>query len=836
MPMSTPRFTLPDLPVCAVLPELLSQLSTHAGVVLEAPPGAGKSTVVPLALLQSELTGNQRILMLEPRRLAARTVAHRMSSTLGEPVGQTVGYRTRLDTAVSARTRIEVITEGILLRLLEADPSLADVAFVVFDEFHERSLQADLGLALCLDARKQLDANFKILVMSATLDGLAVAQLLGGAPIVRAQGRRYPVEVRYAAQAVDRLVPAVTATVRKALTEASGDVLVFLPGTGEIRQTEAALHSSQLPSNIHVLSLYGELASDAQDAVLRPAPAGSRKIILATSIAETSLTIEGVRIVVDSGLARRNLFDPVTGMNALVTVRASLSSAEQRRGRAGRTASGVCYRLWTQSAESSLATYIPAEILEADLAPLALALAVWGTPARQLTWLDAPPAPHLNQAQTLLKELNALDDQYRLTETGRQMASMGMHPRLARLNVAGRALGCERLSAELAALLMERDIVRTRPQERDADLRKRILLLRGDGVAHLEADRAALARARQLVKHSGASGLTERDHVDYAGALLAVAYPDRIAMRRGDTARYLLANGRGASFKDVDALSRCPLLVIAELDGADRDARIFLAAPVSLAALAESVGHRLQWVDQVSWDDREQAVMARRERRLGALVLEDRPWPEAPEEALTQAMLEGMKAMGLNALPWSRDSNALKLRAQFIAALPGEEGLWPDLSDEGLLASLSDWLLPWLSGCTRRSHLSRLNMSHIVEALLGYERKQKLDAWAPTHLTVPSGSRLPIDYEGDSPALSVRLQELFGLKSTPRLAGGRVPLTLRLTSPAGRPVQVTRDLDSFWARGYAEVRKELKGRYPKHYWPEDPLTAEPTARARPRPT
>lgn len=826
---------LPDLPVRAVLDELLEALADVPNVVLEAPPGAGKSTLVPLALWASPAFGGGRVIVLEPRRLAARAVATRMAVTLGEPVGRTVGYRTRLDTRVSSATRIEVVTEGILLRLLEADPGLGDVAIVVFDEFHERSLNADLGLALCLDARRTLDARFRILVMSATLDGVAVARLLGDARIVRAQGRVFPVEVRHAARAPDRIIPALASTVRRALDEDEGDVLAFLPGAGEIRQAEAALEAIGLPRGTRLLTLYGELAAEAQDAALSPAPRGERKVILATSIAETSLTIDGVRIVVDAGLARRSVFDPVTGMSGLLTVRASRASAEQRRGRAGRTASGVCYRLWTEAAERGLAPYTPAEIVEADLAPLALALAAWGTAAADLDWLDPPPAPHLAQAHDLLVSLGALDADLRITAAGRQMAALALHPRLARLTLEGRATGRERLAAELAALLTERDVVRTRPLERDADLRKRVLLLRGESVAHLDADRAALARVRDLARSQHAGRPGPRDDPDGAGALLAVAYPDRVALRRDQPGRYLLVNGRGATFTGADGLAREDLLVIPALDGADREARVHLAAPVDREALEAALAERILAEHQVGWDSRAEAVVARRVRRLGALVLEDSPWPTAPPDGLVAAMLAGLAELGIGALPWTDASRSLQARLAFVARLPGIEPGWPDVSDEGLAADLEAWFGPWLDGCLRRSHLARLKLVDILMARVPYALARRLDELAPTHYVVPSGSRVPIDYGGEEPALNVRLQELFGLRTTPCIAAGRVPLLLRLTSPAGRPVQVTRDLESFWSRGYAEVRKELKGRYPKHYWPDDPLTAQPTARARPRP-
>ena len=832
MPRDLP--SLPVLPVSGVLPELIAALGTASGAVLEAPPGAGKSTLVPLALLASPVAAHGRILMLEPRRLAARAVATRMSATLGEPVGATVGYRTRLETRVSGATRIEVITEGILVRLLDADPALEDVAVVIFDEFHERSLNSDLGLALCLDARRELGAKFRLLVMSATLDGAAVATLLGNVPVIRAEGRQYPVELRHAERAPEQLIAGVTATIRRAVTESPGDALVFLPGMGEIRRTAAALESAGLPPDVRVLALYGELAPAAQDAALSPAPPGTRKVILSTAIAETSLTIDGVRIVIDAGLARRSLFDPVTGMSGLVTVRASRASLEQRRGRAGRTASGVCYRLWPESAERSLAAYTPAEIEETDLAPLSLTLAAWGTPASALSWLTAPPAAQLASAQALLHDLGAVDAERRITALGRRMAGQGLHPRLARLLLAGSARGAERLAAELAALLTERDIVRGVPGQRDADLRKRLLLLRGEAVVGLDADRGALARVRDLVRRYTTRPAGAADDVDGAGALLAEAYPDRVAARRADGLRFLLANGRGAIFTGADALAREPFLVVPELDAAERDARIFLAAPVSRSELDTHLAERIETRATVSWDARSEAVSARRERRLGAVALESGPWDDAPAEAVTAAMLEGLSALGIGALPFSRDATALRHRLSFVASLPGQQGRWPDASDAGFMADLRGWLEPWLEGVTRRSHLTRLNMMEVLRGRLPYALQSELENLAPTHFVVPSGSRLPIDYETE-PALTVRLQEMFGLAETPRVGGNRVPLLLKLTSPAGRPVQVTRDLASFWSRGYAEVRKELKGRYPKHHWPDDPLTAAPTARARPRP-
>jgi ATP-dependent helicase HrpB len=835
-PMTRPA-SLPELPIRDALAPLASALAANPAAVLEAPPGAGKSTVVPLALLDSAWLAGKKIVVLEPRRLAARAVASRMAHTLGEPPGRRVGWRMRLDTRVGPETRIEVVTEGILARMLADDPALEDVGLVVFDEFHERSLQADLGLALCLDARRNLREDMKILAMSATLDGDAVAALLGGVPVIRSAGRSFPVEVVYARRVPEHVEREVANTVRRALDEAPGDALVFLPGAPEIRRVERSLVDAGLPPGVRVLPLYGELPPDAQDDALRPGAPGTRKIVLATSIAETSLTIEGVRIVVDGGLARRSRFDPASGMSRLETLRASVASTEQRRGRAGRLAPGVCYRVWTEEQQRQLAPATAPEILEADLAPLALDLACWGTAADALAWLDPPPPPHLAQARDLLAALGAVDAGGRVTAEGRRMAGLGLHPRLAHMLLRARDRGALRLGSELAALLTERDVGRPRPGERDADLGKRLELLRGGQVVGLDADRGAVQRARRLADTWARSlgGRTAGGGMagDPApGVLLAHAYPDRIGRRRGGTGRYLLANGRGAAFQGPDALAAHEFLVVADLDAGEREARIQLAAPLARDDLEAEFGARIVTGERVEWDRREQAVVARRERRLGAVLVDEGPLASAAPERQVAAMLAGVRDLGLEALPWTKPARAFQARLAFLHRL--EPGAWRDVSDAALLATLEDWLAPYLDGVTRRDHLARLDLVAILRAGLDYAAQQALDRLAPTHLEVPSGSRIPIDYSGDAPSLAVRLQEMFGLDRTPAVGGGRVPLTVELLSPAGRPVQVTRDLVSFWARGYPEVRKELKGRYPKHYWPDDPYQAEPTARVRPR--
>lgn len=836
-----------QLPVAGLLPALTEALATQANVVLVAPPGAGKSTGVPLALLaDGRLRG--RIILLEPRRLAARAVATRMAKLLGEPLGQTVGIRTRLETRVSAATRLEVVTEGVLTRMLQADAALEGVALVIFDEFHERSLNADLGLALCLDAQANLRDDLRLLVMSATLDAASVAGLLGGdgrdCPVLSSEGRAFPVETRHLGRAQpDSLARDVAAAVRRALTDEPGDLLVFLPGAPEIRRVMRLLAEPAPPAGVHVLPLYGDLTPADQDAALGRAPAGVRKVVLATAIAETSLTIEGVRVVIDCGYARRARFDPVSGMSGLETVRVSRAAADQRRGRAGRLEPGTCYRLWPEEQTRALAAQTPAEILEADLAPLALELACWGVAdPGQLRLLDAPPAATFAQARDLLTRLGALDAAGSITAHGRGMARLGLHPRLAHMVLAARPLGLANLAVDIAAVLSERDLFRAGTGLRNADLRLRVEALRREAAtpAGLELDRGACERARRLVSQWRRElGLDSREvaDVDGAGILLAFAYPDRIGRARGADGRYALSGGRGAFFAEPQALARSEFLVAAELDAGEREARIFLAAPVTLDELERHCAQAIELRDVVRWDAREQAVIARRERRLGAVLLEERR-PERPDAArVLAAMLEGIASLGLEAMPWTREARALQRRAGFARSmLDPRDPPWPAVDDETLATTLADWLAPWLDGISRRDHLSRLDLLEILRGHLGYAAQKRIDELAPTHLVVPSGSRLPIDYtDTAAPSVSVRLQEMFGLTETPRVGGGRVPLTIELLSPAQRPVQVTRDLRSFWERGYVEVKKELKGRYPKHYWPDDPLTATPTHRARPRP-
>jgi ATP-dependent helicase HrpB len=836
------------LPIDEALPQLRRALGEHLSAVLTAPPGAGKSTVVPLVLLAEPWARGKRILMLEPRRLAARGVALRMAETLGQTVGRTVGYRMRLDTRVSRETRLEVITEGVLTRMLQSDPSLEGVAAVIFDEYHERSLQADLGLALTLDARASVTPGLKILVMSATLEAAAVSRLLGDAPVVCAQGRAFPVATRYAGKGLPPLdAPEALAArlVRRALDEEPGDVLVFLPGAREIHRVRALLEDAPDEAGgtgrLEILPLHGELSGEEQSAALAPSRAGRRRVVLATNIAETSLTIPGVRVVVDSGLVRRLRFDPATGMSRLDTERISRASAEQRQGRAGRVEPGVCYRAWSEGAQRSLAPFASPEIIEADLTPLALELASWGVrEADTLGWLDPPPAAMLASARDLLTRLGALSASGRITPHGREMARLALHPRLAHLLLRAKDLGCLPLAADLAALLSERDLLRGLAGARDADVRGRLDALRGEGEpAGLE--RATLQRARRLARDlrrqlaekprpdadAAAGGISAREAS--VGGLLALAFPDRIGRQRpGGGGRFTLTNGRGAHFTEPQSLARQELIVALDLDDRERDARIRLAAPLRREDIDALMSARLERAESVEWNAREQAVLARRVLRLDGLVLEESALPEVPRPEALSAMLEGIRQLGIESLPWSRETRDLQARVAFVRGLGGKLERWPDLADAALAASAAEWLAPWLEYVTRREHLARIPLLEALLARLSWDERRELDALAPSHLTVPSGSRVRIDYRDESaPAVSVRLQEVFGLEATPRIGGGKVPITFKLLSPAQRPVQVTRDLASFWRGAYAEVRKDMRGRYPKHHWPENPLHAEP---------
>lgn len=802
--MTAPRT---GLPVEDALPALLAALEGGAAV-LTAPPGAGKTTLVPLALMAAPwATG--RILMLEPRRLAARSAAERMAELLGETAGQRVGYRIRGETKVSSATRVEVVTEGILTRMLQADPALEGVSCVIFDEFHERSLHADLGLALTLESRAALREDLRLCVMSATLDAGPVADLIG-APVVASEGRAFPVETRW----LDRpnagpLEAAAARAVREAMA-AEGDVLVFLPGVAEIERTRRALAGV----DADIRPLHGALPFRDQRAALAPGP--RRKIVLATAIAETSLTVEGVRVVVDAGLARRSRYDPASGMARLVTERAARAEADQRRGRAGRLGPGLCLRIWTRGEEAAMAPFAPPEIAISDLAPLALELANWGAAAAEdLAFLDPPPEGPLAEARALLAELGALDGAGRITAHGRALAAAPVHPRLAHMILTGEG-GAD--ACRLAALLEDRDPLRGAGA--DIGLRLRALKGRDPVFGRIRAE------AARLMKRLGANG------EGAPGPLIARAYPDRIALRRrGGEPRFLLSGGRGARLPLEDALAGEALLAVADVDGGGREGRIRLAAPLSRADLEANFGDRMAWVETCAWSRRDRRVEARRRLTLGALALEDRAWRDAPPEALAAAMTDGVRDLGLEALPWARAARLLAARAVWARAHGLEIA---DLGEDTLMAELNDWLTPYLSGLRTADDLAQLDLAAILGARLGWEGARALDAAAPEAITAPTGTTLRIDYAGAQPSVSVRLQELFGLDRHPSVGPRRTPLLVELLSPAGRPVQVTADLPGFWRTSYADVRKDMRGRYPKHPWPEDPLAAAPTRRAKPR--
>lgn len=802
-----------DFPVDQIIPQLSAALDTGPAALLVAEPGAGKTTRVPLKLLDAPWLKGQKIVMLEPRRLAARNAAHRMAETLGEEVGGTVGYTVRLERRVSAKTRIEVVTEGILTRRLQQDPELAGTGLVIFDEFHERSLDADLGLALTLDIQRGLRDDLRILVMSATLDAARVAAHLGDAPVIDAPGRVFPVETRHLDKAQRQTISAdAVRAVHRALDETDTSILVFLPGEAEIRRTEDALNSSGLPRNTVVRPLYGAMSFAEQDAAIRPSPPGERKVVLATTIAETSLTIDGIGAVIDTGFKRVPRFDPASGMTALETVRVSLASADQRRGRAGRLGPGVGYRLWPEAESRALKPHDEPEIFVADLAPLVLELAAWGvTEPKSLPWLDPPPAAPFAQAQDLLKRLEALDAENKITAMGKQMVRLPLHPRLAHMVVKGASA----LAADLAAMLSERDGL---PRDAGTDITSRLAHLRGGARDRI---RQSAKQIRQI------AGIKDEDSDVSAGVLVAFAFPDRIAQRRGGDRRYRLSGGGGAVLPEHDALVTQDFLAVATTDGAAGDQKIFLAAPLSLKEIEEHFRDQIESRDGVFWDSRAKAVSAAKSRRLGTLVLEEKPSTNADPTLIAEAMTEGVREMGLASLPWTEGAKILRARAMFLRRLFPEEG-WPDLSDEALLATLSDWLTPYLAGISRKAHLDRLDMHEIIQSLIPHELARRMDRLAPVRIEVPSGADVRIDYETEGdPVLRVRLQEMFGLAKTPAIAEGRSPLRIELLSPAGRPLAVTQSLETFWTNGYPGVRSDMRGRYPKHAWPEDPLNAAP---------
>jgi ATP-dependent helicase HrpB len=834
------------LPIDQILPHLLTTVSASPNVLLHAPPGAGKTTRVPLALLEIIPPEAGKILMLEPRRLAAVSASRWMAETLGEEPGGTVGYSIRFDSHVSPKTRIEVVTEGILTRRIQNDPLLEGVAMVILDEFHERSIHADLGLALCLELQRELREELKILVMSATLECEPLVRLMGGAPLVSSPGRCFPVEELYLEErSHERLVPRMTAAIRRALAETEGDILAFLPGAGEIRSCASLLEAGEEGRGVSVHPLYGNLPFARQQAAIQPGK--GRRVVLATSIAETSLTIQGVRVVIDSGLSRRLRHDPASGMNRLVTVRESRASAIQRAGRAGRVAEGVCYRLFSRHSFDAMTPHTPPEILESDLSPLLLELAAWGvTDPGTLAWLDPPPEASLSVARQLLRELGALDPVGRITSLGNVMARLPLHPRLARLLERSRELKLPALGCALATLLSERDIIRRDPrpgQGTSGDLHDRVELLhrfigehRGSGS---DADRGALGNVervfRQLKRLMGVSCRDDWGVCTPAdiGRLLMAAYPDRIALRReGEGGRYLLANGRGARLASSGNVRSGSLLVAVSVDaGEGGEGVIHLSQEITEELLREELGERIERRERVFWDDRDGRVLALREECLGALVLASFPFVPKPEQSLPP-LVEAVRASGLGLL--TRSERFLQLQARLLIVreiFPSDD--WPDCSDAALLDTLEEWLAPALLGVRSAHQLAELDLAAILPGRLEYCQRALLDELAPTHLTVPSGSRIRLDYcQGETPVLAVKLQELFGLERTPTICRGRVELLLHLLSPAGWPLQVTRDLKGFWDGSYHQVKKEMKGRYPKHPWPDDPWSSPPTRRTK----
>lgn len=838
-----------SLPIDAVLPALRQALGERDEAVLEAPPGAGKTTRVPLALLDQPWLAGQRIIMLEPRRLAARAAAERMASELGERVGETVGYRIRLESKVGPATRIEVVTEGVLTRRLQEDPALEGVGLVIFDEFHLRNLDADLALALTLNGRELLrdDQPLKVLLMSATLEGERLSRLLDDAPIVTSAGRMHPVEVRWGrpAQPGEFIEARVVQACLDALDEQPGSLLVFLPGQAEIRRVQQGLleHLGERP-DIQLCSLHGELDLAAQRTAIDPAPVGQRKIVLATNIAETSITIDGVRVVIDAGLERSPRFDPRSGMTRLDTQRIAKASATQRAGRAGRVEPGVCYRLWSEAQHDQLAAFAAAEILQADLAGLALQLARWGVQPDQLKWLDTPPSAAFAQACELLARLAAFNPDGSLSRHGQAMAELPAHPRIAHLLLRGHALGLADQACAIAALLGERDLQRGG----GADLHARLAILDGEQRAQ-RGGQGATHRARQLARQyrsylrgPASDEVDDPRHPRWIGCLLALAYPDRIAQqRRPGGGEYRLANGRAAVFAEPDALMKHPWLVIAELGSrqGQREERIYLAVDFDPMLFDGVLREQVRQVDELEWDEREGVLRAERQRKVGELILDSAPLTGLDEQARTQALVNLVRRKGLELLPWTPELRQWQARVALLRQLDlDQQGQsdWPDLADEALSASLEHWLAPYLGKVARLSHFAQLDLASILRNLLPWPLPQQLDSQAPQSLQVPSGSSIRIDYSEYPPVLAVRLQELFGMAETPRIAGARQVLKLHLLSPARRPVQVTQDLANFWRTTYGEVKKDLKGRYPKHHWPDDPLVAQATARAKPRGT
>ncbi|MEZ5757794.1 MAG: ATP-dependent helicase HrpB [Emcibacteraceae bacterium] len=832
-----------NLPIYEIIPLLKKACLENNRLVLQAPPGAGKTTAVPLELLDESWLGNKKIIMLEPRRLAARAAARRMAELLGEKVGEKIGYRVRMESKISTRTRIEVVTEGVLIRKIQNDPELDGIGLIIFDEFHERSLEADLGLALSLDIQEGLREDLKILVMSATIDGARLAELMSGAPVLTSVGRSFDVSYRYLDNKISGRIEEETVNVIvKALIEEKGSILAFLPGAGEIERTRKLLEEKQLDQNVMICPLYGMLSFEEQDRAIKPVPEGMRKIVLSTDIAETSLTIEGIRIVIDAGLSRTAVFDIKSGMTGLETSVVSKASADQRAGRAGRLEEGVCYRLWTEAANRALRPYNDPEITNADLVPLVLNLALWGVddPAK-LKWLDIPDPVSIEQAKGLLYALGALDKNYLITDHGRRMAKFPMHPRLSHMILKLTELGHGLLAITIAALLQERDILQLKTDFKTVDLRLRIealeMVRRGDIKEAKNMD-CQINAAKKILKQIN---IWQKEfkindatlNIEKTGLCLATAFPDRIAARRQNmSGSYILSGGRAALLQKEDPLSTEKYLSVANLDKGERDARIYMAAPILLEDIEEHFKYLISEEQIIEWDDKLEKINAHNKIMLGKIPLKVTILERPDAEKIISSMADGIRKMGLEALPWDKKSVSFKERVELIRKEYDAD--FPNLSDEHLSSTLEDWLGPFLENITSRAALKKLDLYDILRNSMSWQQIQLLDKLAPTHFKVPSGSEIAIDYSVNPPVLSVKLQEMFGEQKTPSILDGKLALSVHLLSPARRPLQITADLAGFWKNSYPEIKKEMKGRYPKHPWPDNPLAALPTGKIKPK--
>jgi ATP-dependent helicase HrpB len=828
---------LGDLPIDEALPRLTQALATTPRAVLVAPPGAGKTTRVPLALLDADWRGDGKIIVLEPRRLAARAAAERMAALLDQSLGETIGLRVRLHSAIGPTTRVEVVTEGVFARMILDDPSLDGIAAVLFDEFHERSLDADLGLALALDAQAALRPDLRLLVMSATLDGARVAALMDAAPVIESQGRAFPVETSYLGRdSRERIEDASARAVLRALAEEPGSILVFLPGQAEITRLAALVGEKIRDPAVDICPLYGAMDRAAQDRAIKPAAAGRRKIVLATSIAETSLTIDGVRVVIDCGLVRTPRFEPDLGLTRLETLRVSRAAADQRRGRAGRTQPGVCYRLWEEAGTGALPAFAQPEIVSADLSGLLLDLAAWGArdPA-ELAWLDPPPAPAVAEARALLRELGALDAEGAITPRGKAMRGLPLPPRLARMVLVAELCGVGAQACDLAVAITERGLGGDSPDlgdrldrfERDSSQRSKDARRLAQNIA-----RQARASAKELDETAEKRALSP-------GAMIALAYPDRVARPRGKPGEFLMANGRAASLEPHQALARARMLSVAEVAGRAGASRILAAAELDESMFETLFADRIESRDETRFDAASGALRRRAARRFGALTLGEKNLPVAASPENATLLARGAAASGIDRLDWSKAQRQTRDRVAFLRkTLPdGPENPWPDLTEAGLSATAEAWLAPFIEGCQRVAEIDAERLGAALAALLRWDLARKLDEEAPTHFATPAGSSIALDYSSaEGPALAARVQEFYGLSTHPTLAGGRAPLTLHLLSPAHRPIQITRDLPGFWKGSWASAKAELKGRYPRHLWPDDPAVALPTTRAKPRGT